>query len=307
VNFSARIPESIAREAHQLSDVLDAVRVAAGETPQLTLEFDSEAQLLWITLRPEPKPVFTLQIIDSVRKVQGAIMRLWPRVAECPIRFLAYRSVGSIFSLGGDLDFYLDCLASNDRASLARYADLAADVIRLNATGLDGLVLTLSTIQGKALGGGIDPARACNIMIAEESATFGYPEVNYNHFPISAVPILSRHTGLLEAQRILLSGADYTAADFHKVGALNAVVPDGTGEEWVRKYALKTAATQRARVILLGVFTQRAGDLDQELSAGAAQWVDHMLTLTPLEISKLQRIAHAQEKLLARLSQRNKA
>jgi len=64
------------------------------------------------------------------------------------------------------------------------------------------MAVTLATVHAKALGGGIDPARACNVMIGEERASFSYPEINYNHFPISAVPILSRHTGSIEAERI---------------------------------------------------------------------------------------------------------
>jgi DSF synthase len=304
MTVSARVSPDLSAgpSGTRFEDVVGQIAAAAGPLPQIEIDFEPDICTLWVTLKPEPKPVFTLQIIESVRKLQATVLRLWPEGRDCPVLFLAYRGTGAIFSLGGDLDFYLDCLASNDRASLVEYAALAADVIRWNATGLDGLVLSLSTIRGKALGGGIDPARACNIMIAEESATFGYPEVNYNHFPISAVPILSRHTGVVEAQRILLSGADYSAADFLKLGLLDAVVPAGTGEGWIRKYAAQAAPSHRARVALLAVFNRRAGDLRQELAAGAEAWVEHMFKLTPLEISKLQRIAHAQERLLARFA-----
>ena len=303
---SIEVPSPLAAEpvGSRFEDVVAQIAATAGPLPQIEIDYEPDIATLWITLKPEPKPVFTLQIVESVRKVQAAVMRSWPEGRDSPILFLAYRGVGPIFSLGGDLDFYFDCLASNDRPALAEYAALAADVIRWNATGLDGLVLSLTTIHGKALGGGIDPARACNVMIAEESASFGYPEVNYNHFPISAVPILSRHTGIVEARRILLSGAEYTAAEFLRLGLLDAIVPNGTGEDWVRKYAARTAPSHRARVSLFAVFNRRAGNLREELAAGAEAWVEHMLRLSPLEVSKLQRIAHAQEKLLARLSTR---
>ena len=306
MTVSAGFPTNVtaAPVGSRFEDVVGQIRSAAGPLPQVDLDLEPDLALLWITLKPEPKPVFTLQIIESVRTLQATIMRLWPEGRDCPILFLAYRASGSIFSLGGDLDFYLDCLATNDRAALADYAALAADVIRWNATGLDGLVLSLSTIHGKALGGGIDPARACNVMIAEESASFGYPEVHFNHFPISAVPILTRHTSAAEARRILLSGAEYSAAEFLRLGLLDAIVPDGCGEDWVRKYAAQSAASHRARVALLAVFNRRAGNLREELAAGADAWVDHMFKLSPIEISKLQRIAHAQERLLSRLASR---
>jgi DSF synthase len=258
--------------------------------------------MLWLTLRPEPKPVFTLPIITSVQKVQRAIVKLWQESSECPILFFAYRSAGPFFSLGGDLDFYLDCLARNDRAGLTDYAARAINVISQNSNGLSGIAVTLATIHGKALGGGIDPARACNVMIGEEQATFSYPEVNYNHFPISAVPILSRHTGPIEAERILLSGAEYSAREFFEKGALDDVAPQGAGENWIRDYAKRCLPTQRARVALFAAFSRRAGRLDADLTEAANDWVNHIMTLRPIEISKLQRIALAQERMLARLA-----
>lgn len=281
--------------------VVELIQRRAGALPQIELAYEPENKLLWITLRPEPKPVFTLPSIESVQKVQVAISELWGTTPERPVLYLAYRARGRVFSLGGDLDFYLDCLAKNDRDGLARYARTASDVIAMNRNGINGAVLTLSTVHARAMGGGIDPARACNVMIAEESATFCYPEVNYNHFPISAVPILSRHTGFIEAEKILLSGRDYSAAEFLERGAVEAVVPSGTGEAWIRRYAAASLSSHSARTALIAAFNRQAGDLGRELADAAANWVAHIMTLKPIEISKLQRIAAAQERMLGRL------
>lgn len=289
----------------QAGGVVEEIGRHAGSLPQISLEYEKDERLLWITLRPEPKPVFTLPVIESVRRVQIALSELWGTDPDRPVLFLAYRSRGKVFSLGGDLDYYLDCLAKNDRAGLAGYAATAADVIAMNRNGVNGSVITLSSVHARAMGGGIDPARACNIMIAEEGATFCYPEVNYNHFPISAVPILARHTGLIEAEKILLSGRDYTAAEFLDRKVVDALVPSGTGEAWVRRYASGSLASHSARVALISAFNRMAGELGPELAAGASAWVSHILSLKPVEIAKLQRIASAQERMLGRLLRQN--
>ncbi|MGA0594792.1 crotonase/enoyl-CoA hydratase family protein [Enterovirga sp. CN4-39] len=269
--------------------------------PQLSLDYEPDIQTLWITLRPEPKPVFTLPLIESVGRVQDAVMKLWGLEEDRPVRYLAYRSSGAIFSLGGDLDYYLDCLRANDRAGLRRYADQATNVIRLNRTGLDGAVITLTNVRGKAIGGGIDPARACNVMIAEEGATFSYPEINFNHFPISAVPVLSRHTGPIEAEKILLSAAEYSAAEFQQKGAVDEVVPAGAGDDWIRRYAARSLTSHSARVSVIAAFNQQAGERLGAMSGYAEAWTDHILRLKPIEIAKLQRIAAAQERMLSRM------
>lgn len=280
--------------------VEDAIRARTGQLIQIGLDYEPEIMTLWITLKPEPKPVFTLQLIESVGRVQDAVFDIWGHAPDRPIMYLAYRARGQVFSLGGDLDFYLDCLRAGDRNGLARYADSATRVIRQNRNGLNGTVMTLSTVHGKAIGGGIDPARACNVMIAEENATFTYPEINFNHFPISAVPVLSRHTGPVAAEKILLSGAEYTAAEFRDLGAVDAVVPEGTGEAWLRTYARTKLTTHSARMKVIAAFNGYA-DQYGPLTACAASWADHIMSLKPTDIAKLQRIAAAQERMLGRL------
>ena len=210
----------IEASSSQSDEVIAAVRAASGPVPQLELAYEPDLRLFWVTLRPEPKPVFTLPIITSVQKVQHSIIKIWQGSNNCPIRFFAYRGTGPLFSLGGDLDYYLDCLARNDRKGLVEYAARATEVIMFNSNGLNSIAVTLATVHAKALGGGIDPARACNVMIGEEQATFGYPEINYNHFPIAAVPILSRHTGPIEAERIRCLEPNTRPAHFLSAGPL---------------------------------------------------------------------------------------
>lgn len=299
--MSAAAISSIVSDANLSRHVVAQIKSLAGPLPQIEIHFEPEIATLWITLKPEPKPVFTLPSIESVAKVQNAIMRIWGRGQDRPILYLAYRGGGQIFSLGGDLDFYLDCLRANDRNGLLEYAQYATQVIRLNRTGLDGSVITLSNVQGKAIGGGIDPARACNVMVAEEDATFSYPEVNFNHYPIAAVPVLARHMGPIEAEKVLMSGEEYSAREFLAKGALDDVVPCGSGDDWIRRYAARTMNSHRARVALFASFDRMAGSLGDALDDCAAAWADHIMTLRPVEIAKLQRIAAAQERLLGRM------
>ncbi len=289
-------------------EVLEAIRHQAGFLPEVQLAYEPELRLLWVTIKPELKPVFTLQLLDSLGKVQQAVMDLWgapEQYHNAPVRFLAFRGTGPFFTLGGDLDFYLDCLAKNDRASLAEYARLSIEGAVRNASGLNGLVVTLSTIHAKAIGGGIDAPRSCNVMIAEEQASFVYPEIKFNHFPITAVAILSRRMGARTAERMLQSGEEMSAAEFMAAGGLEAVVPAGTGEDWIRKYAADSLPIHAARTALFSAFNRRAGDLREELDHLGQIWTDCMLRLHPGAISKLQRIAQTQDRMLSRVYQRS--
>lgn len=285
-------------------EVVEAILHRSGPIPQVELAYEPELRLLWLTIRPEPKPVFTLQLLNSLLKVHQSIHALWGAEGgyrSCPVRFLAFRAEGPVVTLGGDLDFYLDCLATNDRAGLVEYARLSAEGVKWNASGVGGLAITLSHIHAKAVGGGIDAPCSCNVMIAEERASFVYPEVKFNHFPITAAAVLSRRMGERNAQHVLMSGAEFSAEEFHRLGGLDAVVPNDSGIEWIRGYAAETLPMHAARTALFSIFGRRHTGFDEELAYSAELWADTMLRLSPIEISKLQRIARAQERMLSRI------
>ena len=168
-------------------------------------------------------------------------------------------------------------------------------------TGLQGIVVTLATVHGKGLGGGIDASRSCNIMIAEEQARLGYPEIAFNHFPILAAPILSRRIGRFKAQNFLMTGEEYSAQGFMEQGLLDAVVENGTGEDWVRNYASSSLTSHSARLSLFDYFVKSGGDVHEEMHAAGERWAHYMFNLKPTDIAKLQRIAQMQDKMLARL------
>jgi DSF synthase len=283
------------------ADVLGEIYNKVGRLQQIELDYEPALKMLWVTLAPEPKPVFTLGLVDSVYRLQKAVSALWGKESypRSPIRFFAYRSRGPIFTFGGDLDFYLDCLAKGDRPALYEHARLSIEGVIGNASSIWGSAITMVTIEGKGIGGGIDALLSCNIAIAEEQTSFSYPEVKFNHFPVAAVAVLSQRVGNRAALKLLSNGDELTAAQFEALGALDAVAASGKGEAWVRKYASETLQMHAARLGLFEAFYRpRAEGFRSELVALASAWADHMLRLTPMEISRLQRISIGQDRML---------
>jgi DSF synthase len=283
------------------AEVLDEIRHKTGLLAQLQLEYEPQIKTLWVTIAPEPKPVFTLGLVDSVARLQRAIVALWGKedYPQSPIRFFAYRANGPIFTFGGDLDFYLDCIGRGDRAALQEYAQLSIEGVLGNATSLSGTAITMATIEGKGIGGGIDAPLSCNLVIAEEHTSFSYPEVKFNHFPVASVAVLSQRIGTRAAHKLLSNGTELTATEFEALGALDAVASRGQGENWLRKFASETLPMHAARLGLYEAFhRRRAEEFGNELTALAAAWTDHMLRLSPIEISRLQRISVGQDRML---------
>ncbi len=99
---------------------------------------------------------------------------------------------------------------------------------------------SVAAINGFALGGGLELAMCCTIRIASPNAKLGQPEVKLGIVPgYGATQRLPRLVGRGRALELLLSGEPIDAAEAHRIGLVNAIVPQSeliaTAKQWARK------------------------------------------------------------------------
>jgi len=91
---------------------------------------------------------------------------------------------------------------------------------------IDQLPLPLvGRIHGAALGGGAGLAAVCDIVVADESAMFGFTEVKLGILPAVISPFALAKIGRSAARELFLTGARFTAARAKEIGLVHAVVP----------------------------------------------------------------------------------
>lgn len=84
----------------------------------------------------------------------------------------------------------------------------------------------IAVIQGFALGGGLELALACDILIMDDEAKIGFPEVTLGLFPsFGGTQRLTRSIGFYKAKEMIFSGSFWTAHEAYKIGLVNALVP----------------------------------------------------------------------------------
>lgn len=84
----------------------------------------------------------------------------------------------------------------------------------------------IAAVNGFALGGGCELAMSCHVRIASESAKFGQPEVKLGVIPgYGGTQRLTRLIGRGRALQLLLTGEMIDAAEGHRLGLVNRVVP----------------------------------------------------------------------------------
>jgi cyclohexa-1,5-dienecarbonyl-CoA hydratase len=87
---------------------------------------------------------------------------------------------------------------------------------------------TIAAVQGAALGGGAELATFCDVVVADEGATFGQPEIRVGVFSPIAVLHYPLRVGPARALRLLLTGEIIGAAEALRIGLADRVVPPGT-------------------------------------------------------------------------------
>jgi enoyl-CoA hydratase len=145
-------------------------------------------------------------------------------------------------------------------ADIAELAELSP--LQMRAAGLHGQSafrrletcgkVSVAAVNGFALGGGLELAMACTVRFASENAKLGQPEVKLGLTPgYGGTQRLPRLVGRGRALEMLLSGDPVTAAEAHRIGLVNAVVPQAELMEHCLGWLAKVLANGPAAVALV--------------------------------------------------------
>lgn len=87
---------------------------------------------------------------------------------------------------------------------------------------------TIAAVNGAALGGGLELAIGCDMIVAVAGAKLGQPEIKLAVFPPVAAVLLPRLVPPARAMEILLGGENFSAEEGHAMGLVNRVFPRET-------------------------------------------------------------------------------
>jgi methylglutaconyl-CoA hydratase len=213
----------------------------------------------YLTLnRPDVRNAFNEHVIAELT-AWAADARA--RAERGELRIVVLAGAGKTFCAGADVTWMSKTVTYTEEENL-RDATAASRMF----AALDELPLpVVGRVHGAALGGGAGLAAVCDIVVAEETAVFGFTEVKLGILPAVISPFALTKIGRSAARELFLTGARFTAARAKDIGLVHTVVPAHELDNAVATYVheLLSAAPQAvaaAKALIRDVIGRTAED-----------------------------------------------
>ncbi len=170
---------------------------------------------------------------------------------------IVYSELKSGFCAGADLRELYDRSKTMEKVhavgEVRRFLERIHRVLNL----IDACPLTtIAAVHGVSFGGGLELALACDLIVADKTARFAFPELRLGLIPgFGGIPRLKRDVGNAIVRDLLLTGRSFNATKAQQIGLVSQVVAEGE--------ALRAA---RATAVQVGKF-------DRETSAAAKRFI----------------------------------
>ena len=270
--------------------------------PNLKVTHDRNSRAIWVEFKYPDRPCFTTSLLDDVFRVQRSIRHVAEtghrNHDESRLLFQVLASTDkSVFSLGGDLPYFIELIESRNRRGLEEYAELCVKIQHSTATHYDIPFTSIALVQGEALGGGFEAALSANVIIAERSARFGFPEITFGMFPgMGALSLLIRRITPAMAKRLIMDHRVYTASELHDMGILDMVVPDGEGRAATMDYMRRHISLAPGHHGFQAAIDRALPLNFSELEDVVDLWVSTAMQLSEKNLKLMRYFARAQEK-----------
>jgi methylglutaconyl-CoA hydratase len=166
--------------------------------------------------RPEKRNAISFELLED-------LMAGLDVAEKAASQVVVLTGAGQAFCAGLDLENLKGLLGKKHEENVKDSATMA----RLFRRIYDFPKPTIAAVNGAAIAGGTGIATMCDFTLAVPEAKFGYTEVRIGFVPAIVSSFLVTQVGHKVARDLLLTGRLFDAAEAHRLGLVNEVVPAG--------------------------------------------------------------------------------
>ncbi|MGM0405177.1 MAG: enoyl-CoA hydratase/isomerase family protein [Thermoplasmatota archaeon] len=182
------------------------------------LEKDDDIPI--IKIDNPPMNAICTELLDSLEKTLNLLED------DENIQVVIIEGVGKAFVAGADISEMID-MSPKDAEEFSKKGQELFNKIE------NFPVPVIAAVDGYALGGGMELAMACDIIIASDRSLFGQPEVGLGVIPgFGGTQRLPRIVGAKKAKELIFTGKKIDAKEAYEIGLTNKIVdPENLMEE----------------------------------------------------------------------------
>lgn len=222
--------------------------------------------------------LLTLNRPDKMNAINGALtndlkVALAAADADDKVAAIVLTGSGRAFSAGADMKEAQSHAGRGQRANIQ--ASPGSTALYEAIMAIDKPVV--AAVSGYALGGGCALVMASDIVVAGESAIFGYPEVKRGLAATAVTPTLVAQIGRKWASELLLLSENISASRAAEIGLVNRVAPDAEVVGTALAMAETLAGYSHDALWMTKRMIRRSADLSLSQAHGLAR--DSMLVM----------------------------
>jgi enoyl-CoA hydratase/carnithine racemase len=126
--------------------------------------------------------------------------------------------------------------------------------------------IVIAAVGGVCVGGGLELALACDLVVVADTAALGDPHVTLHSFTSGGglTNTLARLVGVQKAKELVLLGGTVDGREAVRIGLANRVVPEGSLAAEAGKIAAAVAGLDPVAARMAKVLANAAPDIDRE-------------------------------------------
>jgi len=260
----------------------------------LRTEYLDSLRTVWMRMNYTGRACFTPELMKDVRLQQRLVAS-----SSKDIDFLVVASeMPGVFNLGGDLDLFRRMVIARDRENLLAYATDCIEGIYFAIDACRSGVVTIALVEGEALGGGLECALSCDIVVAERGVKMGFPEMMFSMFPgMGAYPLIVRRAAPHIADDLITSAQIVTSERMHELGLVDHLAEPGQGERVVRRLIAQIKSRHNGYVGYLRAKRHSPFAIQyEELLRQTEEWVDCALGISDRDLRLMELLVESQDR-----------
>jgi DSF synthase len=256
----------------------------------VNIEIDYQNKILWLEIGSCDELYYSYETIcnfyDSLENIKNII-------ETEKLTHVFFKSPNKkVWSMGGDLEMFLNCINNNDVNQLRDYAYKCVKSVHEINNGFRTNAIVVSVIEGNAFGGGFECALSTHYIVAEENVKFSFPESLFGTFPgMGAYSFLTRKVGFFKAEEMINSSQKWDTSEMYNLNLINHIAKTQNGIKEALELKSKNAFIRKNQ------FETVCSNLKvDELLEIVDIWIHQVMSLGTDKIEFMRKLIDAQKK-----------